>query len=383
MLCLLFIDVSDWGHMSSWQIEEKHRELCRLVIEFTPPTTPPQLPGSILRTFIQNILLKNRGADRNVPPGVSSNSVLVSLFTVVLHFLSEGDVYRWLTSGESGSDGGFLHRGGQRKFPVALFLINESHRSDITRLGGSYSHLSKSHPVDNQEEEFIRWEEGCMDEDKSRVTHLTMQKPCCCSSNDVDYARSLKNPIRYTSRRSRHRACPVPERSTHVAAECSSDNLNHEIADKPSTSGQSEPEFGYRPTQHIRTFPRDCNISSATIREEELLDALLLLYHLGLAPNFKQVIWWIFCCFSFRQFQFLFNLSSCKAAFKFWERKQYPFSWSQVSYYISQQSQFISLLEETEKQIREQVYGDKLKRLKEARNGYREEIANCVRHSAW
>ncbi|XP_031385849.1 E3 ubiquitin-protein ligase RKP isoform X2 [Punica granatum] len=330
------------------KIEEKHRELCRLVIQFTPPTAPPQLPGSIFRTFIQNLLLKNRGADRNVPPpGVSSNSVLVSLYTVVLHFLSEGfalrDVYSWLKSSKSvGCNGGFLHRGGRRSFPMALFLKNESHRSDITRLGGTYSHLSKSHPVDDQEEELIRWEEGFLDDNNSRVTHLTLQKPCCCSSNDVDYARSLKNPIRYTTRGSRGHAGSNSERSAHVAAECSAGNLNDEIADKPSTSDQSEPEFGYRPMQHTRTVLRDCNISSATIREEELLDSLLLLYHVGLAPNFKQ-----------------------------------------ASYYIAHQSQFISLLEETEKQIREQVYGEKLKRLKEARNGYREEIANCVRHCAW
>lgn len=286
-----FIDLSDRGHIFSWQIEEKHRELCRLVIQFIPPTSPPQLPGSIFRTFIQNILLKNRGADRNVPPpGVLSNSILVSLYTVVLHFLSEGDVYSLLKNSDSGS-AGFLHKGGQRSFPVALFLNDKSHRSDITRLGGSYSHLLKSHPVDDQEEELIQWEEGCMDDGNSRVTHLTLQKPCCCSSNDVDYARSLKNPIRYTSGGSRRHAGPVPERSTHVAAECGASNLNDEIADKPSTSDQSEPEFGYWPMQHIRTFPRDCNISSATIREEELFDVLLLLYHLGLAPNFKQVIW--------------------------------------------------------------------------------------------
>lgn len=279
------------GLCVTWQIEEKHRELCHLVIQFTPSMIPPQLPGSIFRTFMQNLLLKNRGADRNVPPpGVSSNSVLVSLYTVTLHFLSEGDVYGWLKSSKSGSEIGFLHRGGQRSFPAALFLNNESHRSEITRLGGSYSHLTKLHPVDDQEEEVIRWEEGCMDDDNSRVTHLTLQKPCCCSSNEVDYARSLKNPIRYISRGSRGHLSPSPERSAHVAAECSAGNLNDELADKPSTSDRSEPEFGYQPIQHVRTVSTDCTISSATIREEELLDALLRLYHVGLAPNFKQVM---------------------------------------------------------------------------------------------
>lgn len=235
---------------------------------------------------------------------MSSNSVLVSLYTVILHFLSEGDVCSWLKSSKSSCEGGFLHRGGQRSFPLSLFLKNESHRSDITRLGGSYSHLSKLHPVDNQVEELIRWEEGCMDDNNSRVTHLTLLKPCCCSSNNVDHTRSSKNPIRYKSRGSYGHAGPNPERSAHVATECSAGNLN-EIADKPSTSDESEPEFGYRPMQHIRTVPRDCNISSATIMEEELLDALLLLYHVGLAPNFKQVMFCILHFFPFKQFHFL------------------------------------------------------------------------------
>lgn len=50
---------------------------------------------------------------------------------------------------------------------------------------------------------------------------------------------------------------------------------------------------------------------------------------------------------------------------------------------MSQQSQSISLLEETDKQIRERASGDQLKRLKEARKSYKEEVMECVRHSAW
>ncbi|KAI3431099.1 uncharacterized protein J3R85_008020 [Psidium guajava] len=330
------------------KIEEKHRELCRLVIQFIPPAAPPQLPGSVFRTFIQNLLLKNRGADRDVPPpGVSSNSVLVSLYTVILHFLSEGfasgEMFSlWRSSDTDGSDLAFLHRGGQQSFPVSLFLKDDPHRCDISRLGGSYSHLSKSHPIYDQEAEVVRWEEGCMDDQETRITHSTIQKPCCCSSYDVDYGRMSKWPIRYRMKGSRGHCSSIPERSAHVAAECSAGSLNDEIAEKPSTSDQTEPEFGYRPVHNVRSLPIECSLSSATVIEEELLDALLLLYHIGLAPNFKQ-----------------------------------------ASYYTSHQSQFISLLEETDKQIREQAYGEKLKRLKEVRNGYREEVANCVRHCAW
>ncbi|KAG8640863.1 hypothetical protein MANES_13G077640v8 [Manihot esculenta] len=330
------------------KIEEKHRDLCLLVIQFRPPTTPPQLPCSVFRTFLQNLLLKNRGADRNLPPpGVSSKSVLVSLYTVILHFLSEGfamrDICGWLKSCETNNyNVGFLHRGGEQSFLVDLFLKNDSYRTDISRLGGSFSHLSKSHPVHDQESEVIRWEEGCMDDEETRVTHKTTQKPCCCSSYDVEYSKMSKHPIRYTAKGSRVHCTPMPERSAHIGAECSAGNLNDEIADKPSTSDQSESEFGFCPVQDIRIVPRESNISSATLREEELLDTLLLLYHIGVAPNFKQ-----------------------------------------ASYYMSHQSQSISLLEETDKQIRERGCSEQLRRLKEVHNDYREEVINCVRHCAW
>ncbi|XP_059431875.1 E3 ubiquitin-protein ligase RKP isoform X2 [Corylus avellana] len=330
------------------KIEEKHRDLCCLVIQFIPPLTPPQLPGSVFRTFLQNLLLKNGGADRNVlPPGVSSNSVLVSLYTVILHFLSEGfgirDICGWLNSCETIDPSvGFLHRGGQQSFPLYLFLRNDPHRTDISRLGGSFSHLLKSNPANNEEEEVIRWEEGCMDDEETRVTHSTRQKPCCCSTSSYDdLTRISKDPVRYTSKSSGH-CNHIPERSAHVAAECSAGSLNDEIANKPSSSDQSESEFGYRPVQHVMNVPRESNMSSATLREEELLDALLLLYHIGLAPNFKQ-----------------------------------------ASYYMSHQLQSISVLDETDKQIREGTCSEQLKRLKEARNFYREEVIDCVRHCAW
>ncbi|XP_049387197.1 E3 ubiquitin-protein ligase RKP isoform X1 [Solanum stenotomum] len=327
------------------KVEEKQRDLCRLVMQFMPPTSPPQLPGSVFKTFLQNILLKNRGADRDSPPpGVSSNSVLVSLFGIVLHFLSEGfgDICDWMKDSGT-SDVGFLHRGGQQAFPVGLFLKNDPHRVDIPRLGGSYNHLAKSHPISiEQHEEVIRWEEGCMDNVEDRVTHLSKQKPCCCSTYDADFTRISKNSIRHMGKGSRGHCSSIRERSAHVAAECSTSSLNDDIADKPSTSDQSESEFGFLPIQQMRYVPRENNVSSATLKEEELLDTMLLLYHLGLAPNFKQ-----------------------------------------ASLYMNRQSQSISLLEETDKQIRENVCREHVKRLKEVRGVYREEVMDCVRHCAW
>lgn len=266
-------------------------------MQFIPPTAPPQLPGSVFRDFLRNILLKNRGADRNSPPpGVSNNSVLVSLFAVILHFLSEGfavgDNYGWI-KGFGTSDGvgvGFLHRGGQQCFPAGLFLKNDPHRVDISRLGGSYNHLLKSNPVNEyQEEELIRWYEGCMDDEETRVAHASRQKPCCCSSYDVDSSNNSKQPIRYLRKGSQGSCSSMAERSGHVSADCTATSIDDEIADKPSTSDHSDTDVSFQPMQQLRISLREDTLPSATLKEEELLDSLLLLYHLGLAPNFKQV----------------------------------------------------------------------------------------------
>lgn len=50
---------------------------------------------------------------------------------------------------------------------------------------------------------------------------------------------------------------------------------------------------------------------------------------------------------------------------------------------MSHQSQLISLLEEADKQIKERASSEQLKRLKEARSRYREEVIECVRNCAW
>lgn len=277
------------------KIEEKHRDLCRLVIQFIPPALPPQLPGAVFRTFLRSLLLKNRGANRNIPPpGVSNNSVLVSVYTVVLHFLSEGfalgDICGWLKSCKSdGSDVGFLHRGGQQSFPVGLFVKSDPHRTDISRLGGSYTHLSKLHPAIDHETEVVRWEEGCTDDEECKIAHASRLKPCCCSNYDADFSRILKDPIRYMAKGSRGHCSSIPERSAHVAAECSDRSLDDEITDKPSSSDQSETEYSFHRVHPMKTIPKESNISTVMLQEEELLDMLLWLYHVGLTTNFKQV----------------------------------------------------------------------------------------------
>lgn len=60
----------------------------------------------------------------------------------------------------------------------------------------------------------------------------------------------------------------------------------------------------------------------------------------------------------------------------------------QASYYMQHQMQLIAQLEDTDRQIRGEIRGEKisndfLKRLKEARTVYREDLIDCVRKCTW
>ncbi|KAK4382985.1 E3 ubiquitin-protein ligase RKP [Sesamum angolense] len=306
------------------KIEEKQRDLCRLVMQFIPPVVPSQLPGSVFRTFLQNILLKNRGADRNMPPpGVSNNSVLVSLFAVILHFLSEGfavgDIYGWIkgSGADSGAHVGFLHRGGEQSFPAGLFLKNDPHRVDISRLGGSYNHLSKFNPV--------------------------------------------KDPVRYLAKGARGSCSSIPERAAHVTAESTEDIAKGEHIVFSyfkrggafgcyafAVSSGSCTEFLSRSAELYFQLPHkaeaNCTINSL----------LMHMFPYNVQP-----------------------INDCIVG-------GFPvFPCIEASSFMSRQSQSISLLEETDRQIRDSIYGDQVKRLKEARSVYREEVMDCVRHCAW
>lgn len=272
------------------QIEEMHRQLCCMIIRFLPPTTPSQLPGSVFRTFLQNMILKTRGAEHKMSPDASSNSTLVSLFTVILYFLSEGfsmdDIYDLMGStANAEAGGGFLHRGGKRNFPVALFLNADPHHGWISRVGGSINHLLKSNPIDD-EEKVMWWDEGYLDDHDTRITHSTRQKPCCCSSSEADIFRSSKDNVKCLGRSSKGPCTSIPERS--VNAECAAGSLNDGIVDKPSSSDPTESNFGYQNLQNLGSELTVNTSSLDVLREEEMLDIMLFLYHLGVAPKFRQ-----------------------------------------------------------------------------------------------
>ena len=269
-----------------------HRELCSLVICFIPPVSPPQPPGSVFRSFVQGSVLKARGGDhRMVVNGTYNNTVLVSLHTVILHLLSEGFSIDSSGSASSskvncGNGVGFLHKGGKRKFPTQLLFRNDAYYSVIPTIGGSPSILMH-HQFDDVEDE-VQWDEGCMNDEETRVTHTTVQKPCCCSVTDASIDLRYKESARYVPSTSKVPCKPMPERTAHVAAECSGRSLSDEIEDKPSTSTQSEIEYGYQALHNLESMPMTTQSSSEALKEEELLDLMLLLYHLGISPNFRQ-----------------------------------------------------------------------------------------------
>ncbi|KAL5198175.1 hypothetical protein ABZP36_001687 [Zizania latifolia] len=329
------------------KIEEKHLELCSLVICFVPPASPHQLPGSVFRSFVQSLILKARGGDHRIAVnGTFNDTVLVSLYTVILHLLSEG--FSMYFSGPAsssrvnyGNGVGFLHKGGKRRFPTQLLFRNDAYYSVIPRIGGSLNHLLTLHQVDTKEDE-VQWDEGCMNDEEIQITHTTVQKPCCCSITDVTVGLRFKENYKYIPSTSKGPYKPMHERSSHVAAECNGRSLSDEIEDKPSTSAQSEIEYGYQALHNLESIPMTNQFSSEALKEEELLDFMLLLYHLGVSPNFRQAF-----------------------------------------YFMSQQSQSISLLEETDRQIREKTCMEQLRRLKEAWNTYHEDLVDCVRHCVW
>lgn len=184
-------------------------------------------------------------------------------------------------------------RVGKRSFPVSIFL-KDSGATDFARLGGTFSHLVKTFPVGLDVSE-VEWEESCMDEGDNVVRHDGKLKPACCSDLTLSGLLSdSKTPVRAPSKLvAVSAAAGVSERagspiSSNYTSGRSCDGC---VEDKPSSSGRVDIGLGGAPVS--RSYKRQgfkpMKELSESIREEELLDIMLLLYHLGLAQNFKQV----------------------------------------------------------------------------------------------
>jgi Kip1 ubiquitination-promoting complex protein 1 len=245
-------------------------------------------------SFLRYLVCKNKGAARNVPPpGLSDNSVLMTVYTVLLRFLSEGYAGSNIRTAGKAQDLSvpFLHRGGERAFSMQLFLDADSYIHEFARLGGTFSHLCKARALAPDDYDTIVWEEGCMEEESDRkVTHLGKQKPGCCSGTLGSSVSCNKESVRVLNKGYNIHVSSVSENSGTSRPEHSRRNCTEDEEEKPSSSGRVDLIFRSPPYYDSRNRSISKAFSSDTVREEELLDIMVLLYHLGVAPNFKQVI---------------------------------------------------------------------------------------------
>eukprot|EP00249_Psilotum_nudum_P024720 c29275_g1_i2 orf=485-4546(+) len=336
------------------KVEELQWQLCRYLLDFVPHQSATDMnlgirpsPEPVFRTFVKHLMNKNKGAARNIPPpGLSDNSVLVAVYTVLLRLLSEGLNPSSLDNGkEQDCSVGFLHRGGKQCFKARLFLDSDTCANDFSRLGGTFSHLRKTHVLDEEEYKDVEWEEGFMDDGGSGITHSGKQKPCCCSGLSSSSIIGSKTASRILRKSFNIHLNGVSVSNSNSSATDVSNRIlfNEEVEDTPSSSGRGSLGFTSLSFQHLKKTGSKSFFLSDGVREDELLDTMVLLYHLGVAPNFKQ-----------------------------------------ASYYLQHQLQAIGQLDETDRQIHaEQGSGDFLRRLKEARALYREDLIDCVRQSTW
>lgn len=331
-------------------VEELQVTLCRHLLAYVPPHpagspwvagTPSVDHGGVFGAFLHHLIRRNRGANRNIPPsGLSDNSVLVSAFFVLLRMLSEGLTEPILSPKQRGSDWierngvGYFHRGGQRKFPVLLFLRSDTEYMELPRLGGTFSHLSKSSPVSfPQNYEDVRWDDSEVWVDPSQGDGSSSQANQPLSPSGATFSPSSQ-------------ASALPHegsRSTGGNLDFGSQNETL-LADQGERSGwgrEREATSSGRESVWTSGFNQARTTSWGPV-EEELVDMLIILYHLGVASNFKQ-----------------------------------------ASLSLQMQMQSINDLDEADRQIREGGSSDRVRHLRDARIVYKEEVIDRVRRAAW
>lgn len=172
--------------------------------------------------------------------------------------------------------------------------MKESSATDFARLGGTFSHLVKTFPIGLDVPE-VEWEESCMDEGDAIVQHGGKWKPACCTDSTLSGLLVIdsKSPVRAPTKIvTSSTTAGASERATSpMSSNYSGRTCDECVEDKPSSSGMVDVSLEGAPVS--RSYKRQgfkpIKELSEAIREEELLDIMLLLYHLGLAQNFKQV----------------------------------------------------------------------------------------------
>jgi hypothetical protein len=294
------------------------------------PTREPLLRGGAFKHFLLRLVKKNKGVNRNVPPpGLSDNSVLVSVYFALLRILLDG-----CDAGGGCGEGrrGLLSRRGVRSFPVEPFLQSHGHYSDLSRLGGLFSHLTKELPWAEVDKEEVFW----LERNGEVISPVDPEagRQSISEAMDVDEREGLL-------------ASSGLETSTAESANPAADGVVcDDIAASSSVQAartalgsmsRSAPTSSSAPASVSR--PPPC--ADSAVREEELLDVLVLLYNLGIASNFKQ-----------------------------------------ASHFLQNQMHNMAQLDETDRQLAA-ARQDQQRTLREVRAVFLDDVAENARWSAW
>ena len=130
------------------------------------------------------------------------------------------------------------------------------------------------------------------EESERKFTHQGKQKPCCCAGILGNLSSCNKGFVRVLNKGFNIQANSVREsneasRPEHVRRNICTD---HE-EEMTSSSGRDEPIFQI-PLHHHHSQKKSFTsktFSTSDVCEDELFDIMVMLYHLGVTPNFKQV----------------------------------------------------------------------------------------------
>jgi hypothetical protein len=291
------------------------------------PTREPLLRGGAFKHFLLRLVRKNKGVNRNVPPpGLSDNSVLVSVYFALLRILLDGG-----DAGGGGREGrrGLLSRRGVRSFPVEPFLQSHGHYADLSRLGGLFSHLTKELPWAEADKEEVFW----LERNGEVISPVDPEagRQSTSEAMDVDEREGLL-------------ASSGLETSTAESADPAADNVVRDDIGASSSVQASRTALGSTSRSAPTGSSAPASVSRPppfAVREEELLDVLVLLYNLGIASNFKQ-----------------------------------------ASHFLQNQMHNMAQLDETDRQLAA-ARPDQQRTLREVRAVFLDDVAENARWSAW
>eukprot|EP00245_Coleochaete_scutata_P018512 TRINITY_DN967_c1_g2_i1.p1 TRINITY_DN967_c1_g2~~TRINITY_DN967_c1_g2_i1.p1 ORF type:complete len:984 (+),score=172.68 TRINITY_DN967_c1_g2_i1:39-2954(+) len=388
------------------KVEGMQLELCLHLLRFRPPESAATLnpkhlsPGGIFRAFLQHLIKRNSKVNSNSPPpGLSDSSVILSTYFVLLRLLSDPLAYRrWKLNEESRQtsssgtsmvihvkqeetlkhcpevhaascdvnqekilagteissmslgDGDvqeglvpFLRCRGWRRFPVSRFLGKSVYAMDLARLGGTFSHLVKAVRVSSAElgcdlawDGDFSWDR----ELKVRPAEEALTRGRHAVKDNIGDAEASDQVCRRAESGVEDDGCDrLPGCVPDVVGEMRGEGEQGgeaEAADRESVEGMCEGDVEENSVRWEKESAR-----YEDTEDEEMLDIMVLLYHLGLTSSLKQ-----------------------------------------ASLHMHRQMQSVAQLEETDRQI-QRSDNLRLEHYREARNVYRDDVIENVRHCTW